>query len=573
MKKIAFFAMLAALLLFAGCEDDFWKFMNWNENTEEGEYFRIEQSDLQDWDFGIVSSTNNVVLVKENDESDNLSHVLALLHNSGDTISVTFKNDSVVGFQYNSYYFTVTQTDTMLVLTTIEDGAAVSYSVPYQRNNSKSNLSVLIATFPVIVKGIGDIVFRFGSHYSLLSDLENREREALMKDLTEMTAEAIAGYAFKGVGEGAVFGYESYKLYFWKLRRGALRFHLGNASCTIESVSKNNSSNTIDVVVKITNGESIPNTYTWKNFWGETITSPNIVHYGVLCRRGYDAPTIYKYDDGFVRELETHASITDVFHFRPLDAERIMFRPYLAFRYEYEGTAIQHNNHSEYLALYGDVVPYEPSGDELFTVSAYGDQVRFAPGNLDYNGGYFFTAHQYDYGGYFGWGTGSNPTNTSTNWRDYPTFDDWGNHIAGGWRTLTRDEWNYVIWDRADASAKCGSATVCGVHGMVLLPDSWSGGTFTAGFNGWGTNVYDASSWSAMEDAGAVFLPAAGERGGTGMWTVGSGGYYWLSTFSLSFLLVGEDHACVMGFHDNGVFGLVVSPRCDGLSVRLVQDY
>ena len=49
----------------------------------------------------------------------------------------------------------------------------------------------------------------------------------------------------------------------------------------------------------------------------------------------------------------------------------------------------------------------------LFSV-AEGRQVRFAPGNLEYSGGYRFAENQYDYGGYFGWGTGSNPTLTST---------------------------------------------------------------------------------------------------------------------------------------------------------------
>ena len=210
-----------------------------------------------------------------------------------------------------------------------------------------------------------------------------------------------------------------------------------------------------------------------------------------------------------------------------------------------------------------------PSGNGLFTVSKDGRQVRFAKGNLEYDSinGYRFAAHQYDYGGYFGWGTGSNPTFTSEDWHDYPSFDDWGNHIAGGWRTLTGNEWYYVTRSRADASAKCGVATVCGVHGMVLLPDNFSGGTFTAGFTGWRRNVYDASSWSDMEAAGAVFLPAAGVRWRTELIGAGERGHYWSSTpcaeadaRSKDFGAGGEDFG---GDH----------PRNDKLSVRLVQDY
>ena len=218
-------------------------------------------------------------------------------------------------------------------------------------------------------------------------------------------------------------------------------------------------------------------------------------------------------------------------------------------------------------------MPASPSGDGLFSVSA-GHQVRFAPGNLDYNGGYFFTAHQYDYGGYFGWGTGSNPTDTSADDHDYPTFDDWGNHIAGGWRTLTASEWNYVIYYRPNAAAKRGAATVCGVYGMVLLPDNFSGGTFTSGTyyyeRGWSRNVYDASSWSEMEDAGAVFFPAAGSRGYDPQWAdVGVGGDYWSSTPDSELAWA----ALLMGFSEYGVSECGFDHRCHGYSVRLVQDY
>ena len=221
----------------------------------------------------------------------------------------------------------------------------------------------------------------------------------------------------------------------------------------------------------------------------------------------------------------------------------------------------------------------EPSGDGLFSVSE-GKQVRFASGNLEYDSinGYRFAAHQYDYGGYFCWGTGSNPTLIFDVY-DYPTFDDWGNHIAGGWRTLTGAEWDYVTWYRTHASAKRGVATVCGVPGLVLLPDNFSGGTFTAGDyygfdyyeEGWSTNVYDASSWSDMEAAGAVFLPAAGVRFGIEfgmeMEAVGTEGYYWSSTPFL-------DVAYAMRF-DEHYFPNAVNPdpRNIGHSVRLVQEY
>lgn len=201
----------------------------------------------------------------------------------------------------------------------------------------------------------------------------------------------------------------------------------------------------------------------------------------------------------------------------------------------------------------------------LFSVSAE-RQVCFAPGNLEYGVDYHFAEHQYDCGGYFGWGTGGTPTLTSTDYLDYPTFDDWGSYIDGDWRTLTYDEWRYVIFERDSASAKCGAATVCGVHGMILLPDNHNIGTFHAGFNGWSTNVYDASSWSDMEDAGAVFLPAAGYRHVTELRNVEISGGYWSSTpyceYGACDLDIDDDYVDVDGSYSRGL----------GLSVRLVKN-
>lgn len=210
-----------------------------------------------------------------------------------------------------------------------------------------------------------------------------------------------------------------------------------------------------------------------------------------------------------------------------------------------------------------------------FSVSA-DKQVYFSQGNLQYQastGTWRFAEHQYDmigddnanisssYSGWidlFGWGTsgwnsGANayhPYSTSTDNEDYHVGGDYTNNLtgtyanadwgvynkisnggnsAGMWRTLTRDEWKYVIFERTDADELRGSATVNGVTGMILLPDNWTapdGITFESGMNGYDANTY-TSEWSKMESYGAVFLPAAGHRYGTYVYGVGSYGSYW----------------------------------------------
>lgn len=212
----------------------------------------------------------------------------------------------------------------------------------------------------------------------------------------------------------------------------------------------------------------------------------------------------------------------------------------------------------------------------LFSVSE-GHQVRFAPGNLEYDSisGYRFATRQYDFGGYFGWGTGSNPMLNSMDDEDYSVFfDDWGNYINGRcnhinarWRTLTYSEWNYVIDDRTDAATKRGLATVCGVPGMILLPDNWEGGTINTDFDHhWDNNVYDASAWSDMEKAGAVFLPAArNSRFDPSTNDADMIGIYWSATPFLT------TYAYCVFFSDYYVF-TSGNGRSVGQSVRLVQD-
>ena len=146
-----------------------------------------------------------------------------------------------------------------------------------------------------------------------------------------------------------------------------------------------------------------------------------------------------------------------------------------------------------------EITPIIPDGalPGLFSVSAT-RQVRFSQGNLQYQAStntWRFAEHQYDYVGtqtadrygyyggnvsgsdnsnisstysgwidLFGWGTGSNPTLSSTSYMDYGTFVDWGsNPISNGgntvnqWRTLTIAEWNYLLNTRTDASSKRGT--------------------------------------------------------------------------------------------------------------------
>ncbi len=229
--------------------------------------------------------------------------------------------------------------------------------------------------------------------------------------------------------------------------------------------------------------------------------------------------------------------------------------------------------------------------NSLFSVSD-SKQVCFSQGNLQYKAStntWRFAINQYDYIGdnnqnisssypdwidLFGYGTGNNPTNSSTSDGDYPDFNDWGNNaISNGgntpnqWRTLTQEEWVYVFHTRSTSSGiRYAKAQVNGINGMILLPDDWSCSLYSfndtnnsgAYFN---SNTITLSDWvTILEANGAVFLPAAGFRRGTSVYNVGIIGFYKSSN-------VGDVY-----FYDGYLITDSGFPRHYGESVRLVCD-
>jgi hypothetical protein len=245
--------------------------------------------------------------------------------------------------------------------------------------------------------------------------------------------------------------------------------------------------------------------------------------------------------------------------------------------------------------------PTNPSaGIGTFSVSA-DKQVTFSKGNLQYTQStntWSFAENQYDYIGtdnviddeladkidLFGWSTGATNfgVSTSTDWENgySGSFIDWGTNQIGAdapntWRTLTKDEWDYLLNTRTNASVLKGVAQVNGVNGLVFLPDNWTcpaGVTFKSGFHSErGVDYYSAyqtftvKQWSKLEAAGAVFLPASGRRGGSDVGNVGRGGFYWSATEidsrNADYLYFSSDEANIYS-----------SVRYEGYSVRLVKD-
>ena len=187
----------------------------------------------------------------------------------------------------------------------------------------------------------------------------------------------------------------------------------------------------------------------------------------------------------------------------------------------------------------------------------------------------------------FGWGTGNHPTMSSKDYRDYTLFYDWGmnkigHDMAGVWRTLSKQELEYLMTGRKNAVLLHGIGQVCGVNGLILLPDEWVAPkdiVFLAGYYGWNGSEYfvehqsyDKKQWRELEKSGAVFLPAAGCRVKDFEWyeikSIQSFGGYWTST-----AMDHEDrYGHLLYFESNSIRYWAAEEKENGLSVRLVKD-
>lgn len=256
---------------------------------------------------------------------------------------------------------------------------------------------------------------------------------------------------------------------------------------------------------------------------------------------------------------------------------------------------------TEYIASTIDSIVFEKSEDKGFVAKYFSvsdsKAVVFSHGNLQYhpaNKEWRFAPSQTDYIGenntnltatyngwidLFGWGTGKSPTNKSDDNNDYSSFVDWGvnkidNDISNTWRTLTEDEWFYLLTERKDATSLVGLATINGVFGLVLLPDNWlcpDGINFVnslaQGYYQDYSQKFSSYDWIKLESTGAVFLPAAGNRSGTRCYGQQTSGAYWSATEDDNY----SWKAYGLTFEKSSPVTSGIS-RSSGLSVRLVKE-
>ena len=271
--------------------------------------------------------------------------------------------------------------------------------------------------------------------------------------------------------------------------------------------------------------------------------------------------------------------------------------------------------------------PTSPEGtiNGLFTINEAGDQVYFSKGNLQYKPSintWRFAENQFDYIGgdnanhgsaekccnwldLFAWGASGRDHGAICYqpWCSRNVFEDeawqysaygvdtlnlfdgdgqadWGcNAISNGgneenvWRTLTIEEWDYILEKRTTATGiRFAKAAVDGVWGLLLLPDDWDS-TYCSlrKYNDddvdYTPNNLTEPFWTEKAEAqGAVFLPAAGIRDFGYVGLVGKYGLYWSSS------CLNPKEALGIYFSNSFFYHSITTDKCSGRSVRLVRD-
>ena len=188
------------------------------------------------------------------------------------------------------------------------------------------------------------------------------------------------------------------------------------------------------------------------------------------------------------------------------------------------------------------------AASDAFTINSDGEQVRFAEANLSVDAVLPNTADFH----LFGWSGKSRYAVTDfygvsfvrANGAYAGDFLDWGNlQTDGEWRTLTAEEWIYVLTGRDKAADLCEETEKDGQKGLAIWPDS--------------AKTKDINT--------AVFLPYQGYRDGVDIVSENEVGYYWTATSNDS------KQATYINININQKTG-VSTNRYLGCSVRLVQS-
>lgn len=268
---------------------------------------------------------------------------------------------------------------------------------------------------------------------------------------------------------------------------------------------------------------------------------------------------------------------------------------------EPDGSGVDLAEGDKVMELEKDLTLYAQWYSPVFSVSS-SKKVFFSKGNLRYTistDKWSFFDKQYECGpasysaghnqeiSLFTWGydpSFSKVPDTNSFIIDPNPFVDWGTLFTGAtWFTPSIDEWGYLLNTRecktsgvaAGENARYAEVRVDDIKGLLIFPDTftwtpemgYSPADINNHYPGYLAGEYTVAQFEKIAAAGAVFLPAAGQRQAGTIYEAGETAEY----FSSSKNGDSSEFSC-LGFSDSAVNPNGFGFRYDGHAVRLVTE-
>ena len=149
----------------------------------------------------------------------------------------------------------------------------------------------------------------------------------------------------------------------------------------------------------------------------------------------------------------------------------------------------------------------------------------------------------------------------NSDWGVYNAISNGGN-LPNMWRTLSQEEWNYLLNTRSVSFARYSLCKVDNIYAIIIFPDNYIHPALQVP---WPTittstfpNLYSAYHFALLEKAGCVFLPIIGWSGGNIILPI-----YWTSDLS---------HKIVFNTNGSPWIRVVSGSSTSKYRIRLVRD-
>lgn len=361
-----------------------------DDSTKDFSFAKIMDSELQGWDCGFVKG-NDIFTFYKADAENNMEFLHFISAKSNSQISIILSNDSVIGFASGDTYYSVSQCQNNIVISSIDN----DFTISTKEKNSSIKQSQLRSKTRVGSMEVFDALttaLEFYGYAESARDVSEDFSNQLWKDFFADLGKAIANGALNKALSEALGASSSLVTAPFDMVWGTIEQSVqnnakkiyGNSSIEITDVRKGGDGN-IEIYVTIHGLNTIPQ-YLYRYYEQETNeTTRNRVYCSVIGRFGGGLPT-YRTNDQALRtkeiEIPTDGSSSELYLMFTVPSvgagKTIRFRPYLKSTRikniwkDVDEAFIRYGNPINYTDINGTILSVDKI-DATASVDSYGE--------------------------------------------------------------------------------------------------------------------------------------------------------------------------------------------------------